>query len=623
MAGSFYGLRAQQVGYAPLDISGYLNTALKGFDQAGNGLADFGKSIQNRDDARFLTGLMQQKDYNTMKNWLANGAGAQLGSYASLETAKAAADHLQNQIITDTSADKLALEQEKDKFANYFTALKAKELLGDVAGVNAVQKAFANGAYGASDMLGRLVKDADPNSEENKRAMAAESKVRAAKGRRELEDLEDLSKYGVVSEANANQRIADFYKMLNSGQKLSPEQFREMRAYQKIWGIKDPSKAVDTQAQLDVLNQQRQQAAIENSKAAQKQWDAWKQEQLDKEKTVANASNVLSKALQANQEIPEMNEPEDAYIMGGAYSNTATNSAVAEIAKAAAPISGFNVLAQRAGINKSLNDFNTAESIFNFRNNQLSDAAIAAMPKEKQQAALDLRKYLDEQNFIESASKVMVANRLDPQKVLQGNTKDLAYVTQDAQAKVAKDFSNMKRTVAKEGVPLSLIDSTVDPEVSNINSSGQAVAYNINKLPEKARSEQATILFKNQIDKVKKAVPDLTDAEAAVLVYEGLTNKGFFESNEIMEYLMGKRSINDNTKLAVDIDKVRDLATKLRSKKVQDLKDAYRNLQIYNSRINTIDVNPIMYNKSTNLIDRAYNTTSDIRTLMGFLLGMR
>lgn len=154
----------------------YLEAVRNALQGTGNNISRLGTQIQNQAGSDYLAQLMAQKDYQGMQNWLASQAGQNAAKGVSNQVLQDAFNRYQNQINTDTHADKLALEQSKSapEYAQYLTALDAAAKAGNTNAYNKAQSAFASGSYGDfNGMLGRLVAEKDVNTEKQKLANAA------------------------------------------------------------------------------------------------------------------------------------------------------------------------------------------------------------------------------------------------------------------------------------------------------------------------------------------------------------------------------------------------------------------------------------------------------------------
>lgn len=153
----------------------YLEVVRNALQGTGNSISRLGTQIQNQSGSDYLAQLMAQKDYQGMQNWLASQAGQNAARGVSSQVLQDAFSKYQNQINTDTHADRLALEQAKaaPEYAQYLTALDAATKAGNTNAYNKAQNAFASGSYGDfNGMLGRLVSEKDVNAEKQKLASA-------------------------------------------------------------------------------------------------------------------------------------------------------------------------------------------------------------------------------------------------------------------------------------------------------------------------------------------------------------------------------------------------------------------------------------------------------------------
>lgn len=548
MAGSFYGLRAQQVGYAPLDVSGYLGTALRGFDQAGQGLSKFGTSIQDRDDARFLTGLMQQKDYNTMKNWLANGEGAQLSSYASLATAKAAADHLQNQIATDTSADKLALEQEKDKFANYYQALRAKELLGDVTGVNAVQKAFANGAYGQSNYLGRLFQTADPNSEESKRAMAAESRARAAKAGREQKLLDATLKASMMTKGQQEQYIANKVKTNNGNLSGLPlDEQLAVSAMMRNLGYSDIAQPNDLQETYNLQKAKETNDSLATAQYAQKALNNI----LETNKQSADIANRNKNNL--NQTVSVMDSQEDPFA-----------PSIINTAQQVIPAVSYLDRAKAAGLTLDNNTLSNAGRMYDWMQSNLSDQAIANIKDPVQRRrAKSLKDELEKSDFYKFSKQLNFHNNVSWSNLSKLRPETLDNFTMNIEANIDANDKKARENFNKQDIPTELLGGI--KEFDDIQSETNARNYVINNLPENLKKDESSnSMVIGMISDLKRKYPDASWQEITAATLKALAPSGFTTIKGPKDLFTGKRDLKDNASLSFKQDVASDILAKIR-----------------------------------------------------------
>ena len=222
MASSFFQLQARPTDAPNLDVSSYLRTALGGLGLASDGLSKLGTSLKDQQDSKFITGLMKNKSYSDMQNWLNSDEGQALAQGTTYKTASDAFQRLQHQIATDTSADALGLAQAKDNLAGWLAKVEKARSTGNTALYNKTLSDFAT-QEGNNPYAGRLAPELfrDINAEKLRLAQANQANTAARQTASQVDAYAGLSRLRFLADNGLTEEFNALYDDLTKNKKLA------------------------------------------------------------------------------------------------------------------------------------------------------------------------------------------------------------------------------------------------------------------------------------------------------------------------------------------------------------------------------------------------------------------